>query len=93
MYVHTSFHRVSMVLSFSPVVGIDTPPTPYPQRVCPPPPCGSGGRGTLASEKGGGRVPIPTREHTLWYSVNICTSTLCFLPSCWQVCHCLELIN
>ncbi len=26
-------------------------------------------RGTLASERGGGRVPIPTRGHTLWYSI------------------------
>jgi hypothetical protein len=29
----------------------------------------TGGRGTLASERGGGRVPIPTRGDTLWYSV------------------------
>jgi hypothetical protein len=33
----------------------------------PPPPS----RGTLAGERGGGRVPIPTRGHTMWYS--ICT--------------------
>jgi hypothetical protein len=26
---------------------------------------GSGGRGTLAGERGGGRVPIPTKGHTL----------------------------
>ncbi len=32
-----------------------------------PPPFGSGGRGTLAGEKEGGRVPIPTRGHTLRY--------------------------
>ncbi len=36
-------------------------PQPPPRRlVCPPPPV-SGGRGTLAGEKGVGRVPIPTR--------------------------------
>jgi hypothetical protein len=41
------------------------------KRVCPPlpPPFGSGGRGTLADERGGGRVSISTREHTLWYSL------------------------
>jgi hypothetical protein len=65
-------HRVGRVLSFSPVVGIGTPPTPHPQANVPPP-LGSGGRGTLAGEKGGGRVPVPTRGHTLWYSIYICT--------------------
>jgi hypothetical protein len=40
------------------------------RRVCPVcPPFGSGGRGTLAGERGGGRVPIPTRENKLWYSM------------------------
>jgi hypothetical protein len=58
-------HRVGRVLSFFPVVGIGTPPTPHPLSSVPPPP-GSGGRGTLAGERGVGRVPIPTREHTLW---------------------------
>jgi hypothetical protein len=48
------------VLSFSPVVGIGIPPTPHPQAGVPPP-FGSGGRGTLAGERGGGRVPIATR--------------------------------
>jgi hypothetical protein len=33
--------------------------------VSPPPSFGSGGRSTLAGERGGGRVPIPTREHAL----------------------------
>jgi len=37
------------------------PPPPPPRRLgCPFPPV-SGGRGTLAGEKGVGRVPIPTR--------------------------------
>jgi hypothetical protein len=40
------------------LVGIGTPPTR--RLVCPLPPV-SGGRGTLAGEKGVGRVPIPTR--------------------------------
>ncbi len=34
-----------------------------------PPPFGSGERGILAGERGGGRVPIPTRGHTLWYYI------------------------
>jgi hypothetical protein len=40
-------------------------PQPLTRRQeCPPPPrFGSGGRGTLAGERGGGRVPIPTRGH------------------------------
>jgi hypothetical protein len=43
------------------LVGIGTPPQPPTRRlVCPLPPV-SGGRGTLAGEKGVGRVPIPTR--------------------------------
>ncbi len=57
------------MLSFSPVVGIRTLPTPHPQASLPPPPFGSGGRGTLDGERGVGRVPIPTRGHTLWYSI------------------------
>ncbi len=32
-----------------------------------------GGGGTLAKGRGGGEVPIPKREHPLWYSVYICT--------------------
>jgi hypothetical protein len=48
---------------------------PYPlsrRRVCPPA-LWSGGRGTLAGERGGGRVPIPTRGHALWCSLYIST--------------------
>jgi hypothetical protein len=48
-------------------------PNPSPARECSPSPFGSGGRGTLAGERGGGRVPIPTRGHTLWYSIYVCT--------------------
>jgi hypothetical protein len=40
-------------------------------RVCLPP-FGSGGRGTLAGERGGGRVPFPTRGHTLHVVFFIC---------------------
>jgi hypothetical protein len=95
---YTLLHGVGRVLSFSPVVGIGTPPTPHPLAPPPlvsgggahslaregvgewgergsgrevwglpqpltrwPPPFGFRGRGTLAGERGGGRVPIPTR--------------------------------
>ncbi len=51
-----------------------TPPTPHPQAsVLPNLGSGVGGRGTRAGERGVGRVPIPTRGHSLWYSVNIRT--------------------
>ncbi len=46
-------HRVGRVISFSPVVGIGTPPTPHPQASVPPT-HGTGGRGTLAGDKGVG---------------------------------------
>jgi hypothetical protein len=47
-----------------------TPPTPRPQASLPHPPLvWEGPRGKLAGEKVGGRVPMPTRGHTLWYSV------------------------
>ncbi len=53
-------------------------PNPLPAGECaPPPPPGSGGRGTLAGERGVGRVPIPTRRHTLWYSLYIHIYVLC----------------
>ncbi len=70
-------HRVDRVLSF---VGIGTPPNPHPKASEPPPgpPFSPGARGTLAGERGGGRVLIPTRGHTLWYSLYICT----FLVPC-----------
>jgi hypothetical protein len=45
-------------------------PNPSPAGECAPP-FGSGRRGTLAGERGGGRVPIPTSEHTLWYSAKM----------------------
>jgi hypothetical protein len=56
------------------------------RRVCPPP-LGSGARGTLAGERGVGRVPIPTRGHTLWYSLYI--RTLWSLPIQFVLPSCL----
>jgi hypothetical protein len=70
-------HRVG---SFSLVVGNGTPTTSHPQASVPcHPPFGSWGRGTLAGERGGGRVPIPTRSYTLWYSLYIYYA-LCYQP-------------
>jgi hypothetical protein len=59
-------HRVGRVLSFFSSRRNWDSPTPHPQAFVPPP-FGSGGRGTLAGERGGGRVPISTRGHTLWF--------------------------
>jgi hypothetical protein len=50
-------------------------PHPLPQASVPPPTLWFRGEGTLACQRRVGGVPIPTRGHTLWYSVNI--STLC----------------
>jgi hypothetical protein len=49
---------------FSPIFGIGTPSIPTRRRVCPPPPFGSVGRGLLAGERGGRRVPV--HLCTLW---------------------------
>ncbi len=63
-------------------------PNPFTRRrVCPhPPPPGSGGRGTLAGERGVERVPIPTRGHPLWYS---------FIRTLWvpSIPHKLQIVN
>ncbi len=62
--------RQSTKLLFSSRRNWDSP-NPSPAGECAPlPPC-FGARGTLAGERGGGRVPIPTRGHTLWYSLYI----------------------
>jgi hypothetical protein len=45
-------------------------PTAHPQASVPALPV-LGERGTLAGERGVGKVPIPTRVHTLWYSLYI----------------------
>jgi hypothetical protein len=80
-------HRVDRVLSFFSVVGIGTPPTPHPQAsVTPPAPLVPGvGAHALAGERGGGRVPIPARGQTLWYSVYICTLWVGILQICQSV--------
>ncbi len=40
-------------------------PTPHPQANVPPSPFGPGGGAHITGERGGGRVSIPTRGHTL----------------------------
>jgi hypothetical protein len=50
-------------------------PHPFSRRRVCPPTLLSEGKGTLACGRGIGGVPIPTRGHTLWCSLNI--STLC----------------
>jgi hypothetical protein len=53
------------------------PPNPSPAGECAPPPVlGGGAHSTLAGKRGVGRVPIPTRGHTLWYSLYIRVRTL-----------------
>ncbi len=64
---HGFHHRVGRVLSFSPIVGNGTPQPLTHRQVCPPPLVPGGG------ERRGGRVPIPTRGITLWYSVYVCS--------------------
>jgi hypothetical protein len=49
------------------------------RRVCPPP--RFWGEDTLAGERGVGRVPIPARGHTLWYSLYI--YVLCGISDCF----------
>jgi hypothetical protein len=69
-YVYKKFHRVGRVLSFfSSSRNYDSPNLSPAGECAPPPFFGSGGRDILAGERGGGRVPIPTRGHTLWYSI------------------------
>jgi hypothetical protein len=65
-------HRVGRVLSFFSSRRNWDSPTPSAAGECAPP-LWSGGRGTFAGEWGGGRVPILTRGHTLWYSIYIST--------------------
>ncbi len=67
-------HREGRVLSFFSSRGNWDYPNPPPARECAPHPLVQG-EGTLACGRGVGGVPIPTRGHTLRYSVY--RSTLC----------------
>jgi hypothetical protein len=73
--------------SVCPSSELGLPPTPHPQASVPPPPCFWGEGGTLAGEKGVGRVPIPTRGihcGTLYMYV------LCAVPSSFHTKPVLE---
>jgi hypothetical protein len=64
-------HRLGRVLIFFSSRRNWNSPQPLTRRRMCPPPFGTGGRGTLAGVRGSGRVLIPTRGHTLWYSIYI----------------------
>jgi hypothetical protein len=58
--IYTKYVHIKSTAVYAPRRNGDSPQPPTPWLVCPLPPV-SGGRGTLAGEKGVGRVPIPTR--------------------------------
>ncbi len=57
---------------------------PSPAGECAPPPFGTGGRAHSLAREGSGRVPIPKRGNTLWYSIYMyfvqCQIFLSFRP-------------
>ncbi len=69
---HGLAHRVGRVLRFFSSRRNWDSPNPLPASECGPPPALGGGAHSLA-ERGVGRVPIPTRGHTLWYSLYLHT--------------------
>ncbi len=68
-------HRVGRVLLFLQRSELGLPQPLARRRVCPPPLW-------FWRERGGGRVPIPTRRHTLWYHRTLDTYVLCGLSHC-----------
>jgi hypothetical protein len=58
--IYTKYVHIKSTAVYAPRRNGDSPQPPTRRLVCPLPPV-SGGRGTLAGEKGVGRVPIPTR--------------------------------
>jgi hypothetical protein len=56
----TKYVHIKSTTVYAPRRNWDSPQPPTRRLMCPLPPV-SGGRGTLAGEKGVGRVPIPTR--------------------------------
>jgi hypothetical protein len=75
-------HSRQSAISFSPVVGIGTPPITHSQASLPTPPFGSGGTGTLPGERWGGKVPIPTMGHIHTVALFIYKY---FVPECYGV--------
>jgi len=80
--VKKSQNHCTLVLSLSPVVGIGTPSTPHPERVCSPPLWLRGEGHTRWLERGW-ESPNSDEVTTLWYSTYISTLwfavTLCDL--------------
>jgi hypothetical protein len=72
-------HRVCRMPSFFSSRRNWDSPNPSPAGECAP--SLGGGAHSLARGGGGGRVPIPTKGNTLWYSVNI--GTVCTLWIQW----------
>jgi hypothetical protein len=73
----TKYVHIKSTIVYAPRRNWDSPQPPSRRLVCSLPPV-SGGRGTLAGEKGVGRVPIPTRGihcGTLYMYV-LCDSTV-----------------
>jgi hypothetical protein len=64
--------RVGRGLSFSPVVGIGTPPNPHPQASVPSPPLVPGGGAHLLAREGVGESQF-RRGDRHWYSIYMCT--------------------
>jgi hypothetical protein len=67
-----AYHKVRTYKEYHsvcPSSELGLPPTPHPQAGVPPTPC-FWGEGTLAGEKGVGRVP---EGRTLWYSLYVRT--------------------
>ncbi len=64
--------RVGRVLSFFSIRRNWVSPNHSPAGECDPPPLVPGGRAHSLA-RGGGRVTIPARGHTLWYSIYKCT--------------------
>ncbi len=60
----TKYVHIKSTTVYAPRRNWDSPQPPPRRLVCPLPPV-SGGRGTLAGEKGVGRVPIPTGAYTV----------------------------
>jgi hypothetical protein len=96
MHIAQSRQRAKLLLQSS-ELGL---PQPLAHRRGSPPLFWGGGACTLAGERGVGRVPIPTRGHTQWYSLYI--RTLCmhalYIPVFYyslqlNVCECLLLVN
>jgi hypothetical protein len=84
LHLPTKYVHIKSTTVYAPRRNWDSPQPPTRRLVCPLPPV-YGGRGTLAGQKGVGRVPIPTRRKhcgTLYMYV-LCASAPQILR-CWD---------